>query len=591
MRRRRLFWRIYPYYFAIIVVSIALTAFYGAREMRTMYTDEITATLEARARIAERLLKPLLTAGDTVLLDRECKEIAGLSSTRITIVNPEGKVLGDSNEDPRSMENHGTRPEVMDAMRGQVGITTRYSNTLQTTMMYVAVPVTENDEVVAVIRAALPVSAVEDTLASFYRDIMIGGVVVVVLAALVSLAVLRRLTGPLRELRDGAGRFADGDLHSKLPIPDTEEIADLAKSMNSMAAQLDARIRIIAEQRNEREAIISSMSEGVLALDANEKVVSLNRVASDFLGLDPEQTCGRAIYEVVRIPSLLEFVEKALHSSDPTEIEISLQGTPERYLQTHAATLKDSSGERAGVVLVFNDITRLKKLESVRRDFVANVSHELKTPITAITGSVETLLAGALDSPDDNRRFLEMIARHSDRLNSLVDDLLSLARLESEPEKEEVTQTDCRLTEVLQTSILVCRERGAKLQVKLTSSCDPDLKADVNQIQLEQAVTNLIDNAMKYSDPGSTVSIEAAVADDEIVISVQDNGVGIATKHLPRLFERFYRVDQGRSREVGGTGLGLAIVKHIAVSHGGRVSVDSTPGEGSTFRIHLPRIR
>ncbi|MCK4372879.1 MAG: HAMP domain-containing protein, partial [candidate division Zixibacteria bacterium] len=238
MRRRRLFWRIYPYYFAIIVVSIALTAFYGAREMRTMYTDEITATLEARARIAERFLKPLLTAGDTVLLDRECKEIAGLSSTRITIVNPEGKVLGDSNEDPRSMENHGTRPEVMDAMRGQVGITTRYSNTLQTTMMYVAVPVTENDEVVAVIRAALPVSAVEDTLASFYRDIMIGGVVVVMLAALVSVAVLRRLTGPLRELRDGAGRFADGDLHSKLPIPDTEEIADLAKSMNSMAAQL-----------------------------------------------------------------------------------------------------------------------------------------------------------------------------------------------------------------------------------------------------------------------------------------------------------------------------------------------------------------
>jgi len=219
---------------------------------------------------------------------------------------------------------------------------------------------------------------------------------------------------------------------------------------------------------------------------------------------------------------------------------------------------------------------------------MANVSHELKTPITAITGSVETLLRGALDSPNDNRRFLEMIARHSDRLNSLVDDLLSLARLESKTVKEEVTLSHCRLTEVLQASIQACRERSTKLQVKLTSSCDPDLKAVINQAQLEQAATNLIDNAIKYSDPGSTVSIEAAVADNEIVISVQDNGIGIAAEHLSRLFERFYRVDQGRSREVGGTGLGLAIVKHIAVAHGGQVTVESERGVGSIFRIHLP---
>jgi two-component system phosphate regulon sensor histidine kinase PhoR len=504
------------------------------------------------------------------------------------MVNAEGMVLGDSDEDPRSMENHGARPEVKHALQGEVGLSTRYSNTLQTIMMYVAVPVKENDEIVAVVRAAVPVSAVEDTLASFYRDIVIGGVVMVVLAAVVSIAVFRRLTGPLRELRNGASRFADGDLGSKLPVPDTEEIADLSESMNSMAAQLDARIRTIAQQRNEREAILSSMSEGVLALDADEKVVSLNRVAGDLLGLDLQQSRGRALYEVVRIPSLLEFVEKALHSSDTTEMEISLLGTAERYLQTHAATLKDSSGEHVGVVLVFNDITRLKRLESIRRDFVANVSHELKTPITAITGSVETLLGGALASPHDNQRFLEIIARHSDRLNTLVDDLLSLARLESQAEREEITLTHGRLAEVLQASILACRERSAQRQVEVTCSCDPDLEADVNQVQLEQAVSNLIDNAIKYSEAGQRVEVVAAEQEGEIRVSVRDHGCGISQEHLPRLFERFYRVDKGRSRGLGGTGLGLAIVKHIALAHSGRVSVESTPGEGSVFTIHLP---
>ena len=591
MKRRKLFWRIYPYYFVIIVVSLALTAFYGAREMRAMHIGEITIRLEAHAQIAERLLKPLLLAGDATRLDQECKEIASLSNIRITMVNADGIVLGDSDEDPLTMENHGTRPEIVQASFGKVGITTRYSNTLQTTMMYVAVPVRENDEIVAVVRAAVPVSAVEDTLASFYQDIVISGAVIVVLAALVSVVVLRRLTGPLRELRDGASRFSDGDLGTRLPVPDTEEIADLSESMNSMAAQLDARISIIVEQRNEREAILSSMSEGVLALDTDEKIVSLNRVAADLLGLDPEQSRGKAIHEVARIPSLLGFVEKALHNSDTTEMEIDLPGPDGRYLQVHSAALKDSAGEGVGIVLVFNDITRLKELESVRRDFVANVSHELRTPITAITGSVETLLGGAQNNPEDNKRFLEMIARHSDRLNGLVDDLLLLARFESEMESDNVELRRSRLSDVLQASIQACQETARQRQVVVTCSCDPGLEANVNQGQFEHAVSNLIDNAIKYSEKGSSVTVKAIATVQEIMVSVQDYGVGIAAEHLPRLFERFYRVEKSRSREAGGTGLGLAIVKHVVVAHGGRVSVDSTPGEGSTFRIHLPRMQ
>ena len=593
MKRRPLFWKVYPYYFLVIFISLLLVALYGAREMKTLYINQLTSTLEARAKIAERLLKPLLNTNENARLDRECKEISKASNTRITVVDAQGFVLGDSHEDPLSMENHGTRPEIVLAYHGEVGVKTRYSNTRQANMMYVAIPVKQDNEVIAVVRVAVPVSAIENVLTSFYRNIAIGGAIIVVLAALISIAVLKRLTDPLRELRNGAGRFAAGDLDSRLPVPTTEEIADLSESMNKMAEQLDVRIKTIAQQRNEREAILSSMSEGIVALDADEKIVLLNRVVAGFLDLDVAESRGKTFYEVIRIPSVLEFVERAMHSSDIAEMEIKMPGpgASVKYFQARAAALKDSFGEKVGVVVVFNDITRLKKLESIRRDFVANVSHELRTPITAITGSVETLLDGAMDNSDDSRRFLEMIARHSDRLNNLIKDLLSLAQIESETEQIGAELIRGRVIDVIASSVMACQEKSRLHQVDVFHSCDPNLEANINRGQLEQAITNLIDNAIKYSNRGSTVNVEVTSPSDEIVILVQDKGVGIASEHLPRLFERFYRVDEARSRDAGGTGLGLAIVKHVAVAHKGRISVDSSPGKGSSFRIHLPQIQ
>ncbi|RKX27643.1 MAG: PAS domain-containing sensor histidine kinase [Candidatus Zixiibacteriota bacterium] len=589
MKRRSLFWKVYPLSFFVIFISLLLAALYGAREMRTLYIDQLTNTLEARARIAERLLKPLLNSNEFTRLNLECRRISEVSNTRITVVDAQGFVLGDSHDDPASMESHATRPEVVIAYGGEVGVRTRYSNTLQANMMYVAIPVKENREIVAVVRMAVPVSAVGNVLNSFYRNITIGGAIILVLAALASSVVLKRLSDPLRELRDGAVQFAAGDLDSRLPVPATEEIADLSESMNRMAEQLNARIKTVAQQRNEREAILSSMSEGILALDADEKIVLLNRVAADFLDLDISESRGKALYEMTRIPSVLDFVDRALHNPDVTEMEIKMPGTSEKYFQARAAALKDSFGKKVGVVVVFNDITRLKKLESIRRDFVANVSHELRTPITAITGSVETLLDGAMDNSDDSRRFLEMIARHSDRLNRLIEDLLSLAKIESETEQTGADLICGQVSDVIQSSLLACQEKSRIHEVNISSSCDPNLEVHMNRGPLEQAITNLIDNAIKYSNRGSTVDVEVTLSGDEIVISVQDQGTGIAAEHLPRLFERFYRVDTGRSRDVGGTGLGLAIVKHVAVAHQGRVSVDSSPGKGSSFRIHLPR--
>jgi len=589
VKRRTLFWKIYPYYFIIIVISLFLTALYASNEIRKIYINEIAQTLEARARLVEEQLRRRWAELDIPAIDKICKELGKLTDTRITVVDSEGLVLGDSDEDPRLMGNHGKRPEIVQAYTGHRGITTRFSNTLQKNLMYVALPILENGNIVGVVRTSLPVSAIEGTLDSFYTKVFIGGIIIILLAALFSIFMFQRLTRPIKELQQGAVQFAGGQLDTRLPITDTEEIAILAESMNHMAEQLDRRIHTIMEQRNEKETILSSMSEGVLALDTDENIVSLNRAAADLLQLKSDEAIGKSIHEIVRVADLHEFTDRVTESTETAEMEIILPGSIERFIQVHGTALNDSSGNRIGLVLVLNDITRLKKLENIRRDFVANVSHELKTPITAIIGSAETLLDNISDNAEDQRRFLKMIARHANRLNILVEDLLALTRLESESAGGDIKKSPVNIAKVIDGAVQACHEKITAKKIKMEISCGSDLIANINSFQLEQAIINLIDNAVKYSEPESDVTIEVTRSESEIIIAVKDHGSGIEARHLPRIFERFYRVDKARSREVGGTGLGLAIVKHVALAHGGQVSVDSIPGKGSTFRIHIPK--
>jgi len=589
MNRRTLFWTIYPYYFIIIVVSLFLTALYASSEIRKIYIDEIAQTLEARARVAEEQLRQKWETLDIPSIDRICKKQGLHSETRVTVINPDGLVLGDSDEDPRQMENHGRRPEILKAFSGRRGVATRFSNTLQKNMMYVALPIYNNNIIVGVVRTALPVSAIEGKLNNFYTKVFISGVIFILLAAIISVFIFQRLTRPIRELQQGAVLFAGGQLETRLPVSNTEEIAVLAESMNNMAEQLDNRIRTIMEQRNERETILSSMAEGVLALDNKDNIVSINRAAAKLLELDSEEAINKSIHEVIRVADLHDFAGKISGDTDMAEMEISLPGLDERFIQVHGTALKNPSGERIGLVLVLNDISRMKKLENIRRDFVANVSHELKTPITAITGSAETLLDNEPENPEDRRRFLKMIARHAERLNILVEDLLALTRLESESAAGVIKMETGKIGPVIDAAIQSCHEKILAKNIRTDINCDPELQAKINSFQLEQATINLIDNAVKYSGPDSTITIDVEINQDEIVISVKDQGCGIESRHLPRLFERFYRIDKARSREVGGTGLGLAIVKHVALAHNGRVSVESIPGLGSTFRIHIPK--
>jgi len=355
-----------------------------------------------------------------------------------------------------------------------------------------------------------------------------------------------------------------------------------------MAVELRDRIETVIRQRNEIEAMLSSMVEGVIALDMEERLISINQAAGRMLGIQLRDMQGRSIQEVVRSTKLYQFVNDTLSSSEPGERDIPMASDGELIVNCHGTLLRDAAGKQIGALIVFNDVTRLRRLENIRREFVANVSHELKTPITAIKGFVETLRDGAVKNPRDADRFLAIIDKHVARLEAIVEDLLSLSRIEQGAEMGEIQKIDTRISEILRTAVQVCHIRADAKQIRIEISCPEEIRAKVDPPLIEQAVVNLLDNAIKYSEEGKGVQVDASQGDHEIIVSVRDQGCGIEKKHLGRLFERFYRVDKARSRQVGGTGLGLAITKHIVQAHAGRLTVESTPGKGSVFSIHLP---
>jgi two-component system phosphate regulon sensor histidine kinase PhoR len=421
------------------------------------------------------------------------------------------------------------------------------------------------------------------------QSIILGGCVLICLAAALGLFTSRRISQPLQDMRRGAERFAAGDFYHRLTIPDTVELASLALTLNRMAAQLAEQIAVITQQRNEQEAILVSMREGVLALDRQERVITVNRAAEALLGAVATQAKGRSIQEVVRNVTLQRLVAAAMHSTESATADIVLRGSEERFLQATATALRDAQGQDIGVLVVLNDVTQLRHLENIRRDFVSNVSHELKTPITSIKGFVETLRDGALEHREHTERFLGIIARHAERLHAIIEDLLALSRLEQGDESYAIPRSETSLIDVVQAAILDCAAKAEAQRVTIVPTCAAELCATVNAPLLEQAIVNLLENAITYSNPDSCVWVSARQDADMLVIDVRDQGVGIPHDHLDRIFERFYRVDKARSRERGGTGLGLAIVKHIAQVHGGRVSVTSTVGQGSTFTLYIPR--
>jgi two-component system, OmpR family, phosphate regulon sensor histidine kinase PhoR len=590
MPKRRLFWQLYTSNFLIIFLALFAFTFLTTSSIESILLRQVSADLLARAMLLEDVVLDHVREGNWSALENKVVRLGKNSATRITVVLPDGLVVADSDSPAQSMDNHASRPEVRQALGGRPGAATRFSETVSRKSMYAAIPILRDDGVLAVLRAAVPVHTVEATIENIQWNIVIGGLVITLLAAVVSFMISRNITRPIEKLKQGARRFAEGDLGFRLEIPQAHELRDFAEVMNAMAGQLQDRIDIIVQQNSEQDAVLSSMMEGVLAFDTYERLININHSASRMLNIQPEKALGKTIQEVVRNIGLQRFVSETLASGSPIEGYITLVADQEeRYLQTHGSLLRDQSGSVIGALVVLNDVTELRKLENVRRDFVANVSHELKTPITSIKGFVETLLDGAIKDKEDAIRFLGIISRQADRLNYIIEDLLSLSRIEQGAEKELIAFEESSLTDVLASAVQACQMDADSKAMSLILECPPLLRAELNAQLVEQAVVNLINNAMKYSDDGRRVWIKAALRDDEhFSIEVRDEGYGIEAEHLPRLFERFYRIDKARSRKMGGTGLGLAIVKHIVQAHRGSIDVSSAPGVGSIFTIYLP---
>ena len=589
-KKRRMLWQLYPAFLFIALLSIVSVTWYSGSFLKSFYLREVSLDLEARARLVEDRILPLLIPLNKKRIDEICKSMGKRAEIRITVIGPDGKVYGDSHHDPLTMDNHGTRPEVRAAMREGTGEAIRFSRTLQRKLMYKGVVVRKGKSIAGVLRTSIPVDTVDKALHAIQLRIVLAGLFIALVSAGMSFLVSRYTSRPLEEIRRVAEAYSKGDLGARAPVSKIKEIDEIAGTMKGMADSLRERIETITRQRNELSTVLSSMMEGVIAVDLQGRILSINGTAARLFHVDPENGVGMMIEELSRNPMLAGFVTRALHEQDTFEEDMNIRvGTEDdRILNLRSTSLLDANGERIGTLLVIADVTRVRKLENMRRDFVANLSHEIKTPITTIKGFVETLLDGALENPDDALRFMGIIEKHTRRLEALVEDLLTLSRIEQEGEFAKTAFDEFNLRGVLNSALQLCLTKAEAKGITASLDCPEVLPARGNAGQIEQAVVNLLDNAINYSPRESSIRVNARKKDAEtVIISVTDQGYGIAPEHIQRIFERFYRVDKGRSRAVGGTGLGLAIVKHIVQAHGGEIFVESTPGKGSTFTIHL----
>jgi two-component system phosphate regulon sensor histidine kinase PhoR len=590
MPRRRLFWRLYPTYLVVVVLCAVGVAGYAERVVKSRFREHMAADLATRCRLVARQIPDEVFAPGGQASPQLARDLRTAAGVRVTLLGPNGRVLGDSDEDPATMDNHADRPEVVRARREGMGHSERFSHTLRTEMMYVAHAVERDGRVVGIVRTAFPLSWIDETLAAMTTRIWIGGLAVAALAAILGVLVSRHVSLPLQDMAGVADRFAQGDLAHTVPMPGTDELARLAEALNRMAKNLSRTIGTIERQNRESNAVLASMVEGVIAVDSDRRVIRLNEAAADMLGVDGEAVYGRTLTEAVRNVLLERFVAQVLETGRPLEAELVLHKGRERYVLARGTTLRGPDDADLGALIVLDDLTQMRRLENVRKNFVAAASHELRTPVTAIQGFVETLRDGAIEDPEKAERFLAIVGRQAERLGHIIEDLLALSRIERGMEAGAIDLVEADIGDVVAAAASDCEITAEDGGVSVDVDCPSGLRVKMSPALMEQAVVNLLDNAIKYSESGNSVCVRALCDGDEVVVQVRDNGCGIPAAQLEDIFEPFYCVDKSRSRKLGGTGLGLAIVRHIVQVHGGRVTVESTVGKGSTFALRLPAV-
>jgi two-component system phosphate regulon sensor histidine kinase PhoR len=575
---------------ALIAASMGSADAYLTPTIAGHLTQSIRADLLVRARLVAREAAAFpapVRSGDPSW-DALAHALGRTASGRVTLIGVDGVVLGDSDVPAAELsrvENHGSRPEVERALATGEGEAERLSATVQQPMVYAAVRFERDGVVVGVARVAELLSDVERARADMRRLIWIGSGVALALALILSNLVAKRMSGAVSELTAAARRMTDGDLSVRTRPVGHDELGELGHALDRLAGSLATTLGQLRAERDLQGRILEAMQEGVVVVDRAGRIVLVNPALRSMLLVGAEAV-GKLLIETVRHAQIDDLVEDARAVEGAVPVEIELPGLKPRRLLVHASPL---AGDDGGLLFVFVDVTEVRRLESLRRDFVANASHELRTPVAAVRSATETLRSGALDDPGAAIRFVDIIERNAMRLQSLVEDMLELSKLESNEFK--LKRERVELGSVVPIVLALFRERAEKKGVRLTAELAPDASAvEGDPRALEHVLSNLVDNAVKYCPPGTRVLVSATKLDEErIRLVVSDTGPGIPPEHLPRVFERFYRVDAGRSRELGGTGLGLSIVKHMVEAMRGKVSVESEVGKGSTFTVSLPR--
>ncbi len=576
-------------YLLVVLVSFGVIAFFLDRQLEDNSLRDIKTSLINQGKLIEnQIAAESLNKTGTVYLETLVRTLSPRIKCRLTIINSEGKVLAESeksNQEISLMESHRNRLEVAKALNGEIGIDTRYSSTLKINMMYVALPLKDKSEIIGALRLALPLESVQRALFEIRKTVFVGLLFALVLAFILGSVVSGRTVKSINRIIQISRKFSEGDFSRRITHGSKDEIDELAATLNKMAQDIEDKIKEIRKQNQELSAVLNSMIEGVVVVDKAGYVVSINPTVEKIFGVMKGDAEGKYFLEAIRNNDISGVINDVLKKGESASGEISLVWPVRKIFQINATPIFDNE-KVGGCLAVIHDITEIRRLETMRSDFVANVSHELKTPLTSIKGFVETLLESALDDKENNRIFLKIIQDHAERLNNLVNDLLSLSYLES----KDITlnKQDFDLRREAEEVILGFSSQLKKGGIEVKNELPADLSVKADKERVGQVLTNLLDNAIKFNKEKGSIRVYSQKSIGKLKIVVEDLGIGIPEKDIPRIFERFYRVDKARSRELGGTGLGLSIVKHIVELHGGRVGVESAEGFGSKFWFTLP---
>ena len=581
--RHSLLWRILTPFILLLLVTLGLLSIYLTGFLRENYLAQTKSSLLSEARLLRTSLAPLLEVNPhDPAINELTRRSALLLNARVTVILADGQVVGESERPLSEMEKHFDRPEVQQALLGREATEIRHSNTVNTDLLYAAVPVEKNGRVIAIVRLAAPLTYIQDSLRALVRSVFIASLIAALVGALMAVLITRSTLRPLGALNQAVTQLSTGILPEIDETPQKDELSRLQNAFRGMSTELQRRLNELAAEREKLEAVLRNMTDAIVIVDREGIVQRLNPAAARMFNIAIEQAPGRSLIEIVRQHQFVELWQACRRQESPQSLSLEVAGE-HLFIQAVATPLGQEM--EGAVVMVFQDLTRLRRLENIRRDFVSNISHELRTPLASLKALAETLNAGALEDPPAARRFLRQMETEIDNLTQLVQELLELSRIESGRAPLDVHEIDplAFLRQATERMQVQAERAGLTLRLDCLTPL-PTVRADPGRIQ--QVLMNLIHNAIKFTPPGGTITVTARPFGRELIISVQDTGVGISPEDLPRIFERFYKGD--RSRSGGGTGLGLSIARHLVEAHGGRIWATSQVNQGSTFSFTLP---